>query len=442
MARRWWNRKKKEAAPATPAIADVEVLETAAAPLALPRAAVILLGFAGAVVIVFGIGALRGVVAPVFLALVLTICVHPLRIWMVGIGVKRGAATVIAILAVFALIGGFVALLVISVAQFATLLPQFAPQIQAAVADLSKSLESLGIGTTQVDTIVSGLQPSNLIDFASQLLGGIAGIVGSLVVLFTVLMLMVMDATYAPAIMRQMEPRRPDLVAALVRYTFGVRRYMVVTTGLGIVQGVLNWIALLILQVPGALLWGLLSFLCSFIPNIGYFIAIIPPIVFGFLVGGWPTAIAVIVVYGLVNAVVQSIVQPRVVGNAVSLSQTITFVSVLFWAVVLGPIGAILAVPLTLLVRTVLLDADPRLRLWRPATGDLVGTREVAAEMSAAVRADSKAARAESKAARTARRHGGSVPPAAPSSAITSSPASAAGPTAPTTDRTPNPPAK
>jgi hypothetical protein len=194
--------------------------------------------------------------------------------------------------------------------------------------------------------------------------------------------------------------------------------------------------------VPGALLWGLLSFLCSFIPNIGYFIAIIPPIVFGFLVGGWPTAIAVIVVYGLVNAVVQSIVQPRVVGNAVALSQTITFVSVLFWAVVLGPIGAILAVPLTLLVRTVLLDADPRLRLWRPATGDLVGTREVAAEMSAAVRADSKAARAESKAARTARRRVGSAPSAEPSTAITSSATSATESPAATTGRTPNPPAK
>ncbi|TPW68314.1 AI-2E family transporter, partial [Schumannella sp. 10F1B-5-1] len=68
-----------------------------------------------------------------------------------------------------------------------------------------------------------------------------------------------------------------------------------------------------------------LSFLCSFIPNIGYFIAIIPPIVFGALVGGWPTVIWVIVIYGVINAVVQSIVQPVVVGNAVLLNQTITF---------------------------------------------------------------------------------------------------------------------
>jgi predicted PurR-regulated permease PerM len=146
---------------------------------------------------------------------------------------------------------------------------------------------------------------------------------------------------------------------------------MVATTGLGIAQGVLNWVALMILQVPGAFLWGMLSFLCSYIPNIGYFIAIVPPLVFGLLSGGWGIFIAVIVIYGVINSVVQSIIQPRVVGNAVALSQTITFVSVLFWAVVVGPVGAILAVPLTLLVRTILIDSDPRAKWWRPVLGDL-----------------------------------------------------------------------
>ena len=118
--------------------------------------------------------------------------------------------------------------------------------------------------------------------------------------------------------------------------------------------------------MPGAFIWGLLAFVCSFIPNIGYFIAIIPPIIFGALVGGWPTVIAVIVVYGVINAVIQSVIQPRVVGKAVSLSQTITFFSVLFWAVVIGPIGAILAIPLTLLVRLMLVDTNPGMSVDPP----------------------------------------------------------------------------
>jgi hypothetical protein len=111
------------------------------------------------------------------------------------------------------------------------------------------------------------------------------------------------------------------------------------------------------------------------------------------LTGGWGTVVAVIIVYGVINAVVQSIVQPKVVGNAVALSQTLTFFSVLFWAVVLGPIGAILAVPLTLLGRTILVDSDPNARAWRPAIGDLGETRLRMSEETAA----RKAARLERK---------------------------------------------
>ena len=180
------------------------------------------------------------------------------------------------------------------------------------------------------------------------------------------LLLMAMDAGFVPTVLRELYPVRPLVAVSLVSYGNNVRRYMVVTTVLGIAQGIVNWIALVILGVPGAFIWGLLAFVCSFIPNIGYFIAIIPPIIFGALVGGWPTVIAVIVVYGVINAVIQSVIQPRVVGKAVNLSQTITFFSVLFWAVVIGPIGAILAIPLTLLVRLLLVDTNRAMDWIRP----------------------------------------------------------------------------
>ncbi|WIB08089.1 AI-2E family transporter [Arthrobacter sp. zg-Y820] len=148
-----------------------------------------------------------------------------------------------------------------------------------------------------------------------------------------------------------------------------------------------NWLVLVILQVPGALLWGLLSFTCSYIPNIRYFIAIIPPLFFGYLTGGWATAVAVVIVYGGINGVIQSIVQPKYVGNAVNLSETLTFLSVLFWAVVLGPVGAILAVPLTLLARTLLLDSDPSLAWWRPVTGDHKDLEPLLEQQDADIRA-------------------------------------------------------
>lgn len=336
-----------------------------------PRVAFILMGCGGAAAAAFGLWAVRGIAAPVLLALVLTICAHPIRAVLERIRVPRGAATVTAMLLVFALLAAFAAALVIALAQFTTLIPEYTPQLEQIGASISAWLASFGIDSASAATIVSGLEPSNLLDFAAGLLGGVTGIVFGLVVILTLVMLMAMDGAYLPALLDQMRPRRPDLVGAFVGFASSVRRYMIAATGLGVLQSTLNWIALAVLQVPAAFLWSLLSFICSFIPNVGYFIAIIPPAVFGFLAGGWPTGIAVIVVYGVINVIVQSIVQPLLVANVVALNQTLTFVSVLFWAVILGPVGALLAVPLTLLVRTILIDADPRARLWRPLTGDI-----------------------------------------------------------------------
>ena len=111
-----------------------------------------------------------------------------------------------------------------------------------------------------------------------------------LVVILTLVMLMAMDGAYLPALLDQMRPRRPDLVGAFADFATSVRRYMIAATGLGVLQSTLNWIALAVLQVPAAFLWALLSFICSFIPNVGYFIAIIPPAVFGFLAAAGPPA--------------------------------------------------------------------------------------------------------------------------------------------------------
>jgi AI-2 transport protein TqsA len=396
MVHGWWHRRGSAAARRAHTgghAPDGSSDASTAPPWALPRATILLLGLAAAVVAVFGMAAARSVVAPVFLALVLTICVHPLRRLLERRGVPRGLATGSAIVAVFALLAGFFAALYIALVQFTALLPEYADEIEAGLANLAAGLEAIGIGEAQAETIVDGLEPSRAIEIVTGFLGGITGIVFSLVIVLTLLILMAMDASYGPAILRQLRIRRPALVDALVGFTVNVRRYMVVTAALGAAQGVINWLALLFLQVPGAALWGLLSFICSFIPNIGYFIAIIPPLVFGFLSGGWPTVVAVIVLYGLVNAVVQSIIQPKVVGGAVRLSETITFVSVLFWSLVIGAIGAVLAVPLTLLARTLLIDADPSIRWWRPATGDVHEMKELAAEMGAEVAAQGRADR-------------------------------------------------
>jgi len=354
---------------------------------ALPRTVIILLALASATIAAFGLGAIQGIVTPVFFAFVLTLCVHPLRRWMQARGISRGIATGTTIAAVFGLLTAFAAVLIASLAQFSALLPQYAPQMAEFGARISAMLESVGFGPEQTQAVLNGFTPGRIVGFLGGLLGNVASLVTSLVIILTMLILMAIDGSRVPALLIHLNYHRPALVSALNGFGTGVRRYMVATTVLGIAQGLFNWLVLVILQIPGALLWGLLSFICSFIPNIGYFIAIIPPLFFGYLTGGWPTFVAVIIIYGGINSIIQSIIQPKYVGNAVSLSETLTFFSVLFWAVVLGPVGAVLAVPLTLLFRTILLDSDPTLSWWRPLTGDNKDLELLIKEEDKAIRA-------------------------------------------------------
>jgi len=396
-----WRRRPRKARHPVPAAVAGGV--AARPPVLAHRNAAILMGLGGATVAVFGLAAIAGIASPILLALVLTICAQPIRTGLERRGVPRGLATGSVVTAVFVVLAGFVAALGLALGQFAALLPQFASQISDIASAVTDWLATIGFGAAQVQAIEASFDPNNLIAVASGLFGSITNVTVALVIILTMLILMAADAGYLPTLLDQLRPTRPTLVNALVHFASSVRRYMVATTLLGIVQGVLNAVALVLLGVPGAFLWGLLSFLCSFIPNVGYFIAIIPPTVFGFLVGGWAVALPVIVIYGIVNGVVQSIVQPRVVGNAVALSQSLTFASVLFWAIVLGAIGAILAIPLTLLVRTVLVDSDPGAAWWRPLMGDLEEARGLMKNEDARKRAERKAGKTGKDAAKPGR---------------------------------------
>ena len=120
------------------------------------------------------------------------------------------------------------------------------------------------------------------------------------------------------------------------------------------------------LGIPGAFVWGVLAFVTNFIPNIGFVIGVIPPAIIGLLEGGPGLMLAVIVLYSVINFVIQSIIQPKFQADALGLTTTLTFLSLVFWAWVLGPLGAILALPLTLLLKAIFVDVDPRARWLSP----------------------------------------------------------------------------
>lgn len=153
------------------------------------------------------------------------------------------------------------------------------------------------------------------------------------------------------------------------RFAQGTRKYFLVSTIFGLIVAALDTAFLLVVGVPAAFLWGLLAFITNYIPNIGFILGLIPPAVLALLSGGPGLALAVVIAYCLINFVIQSIIQPKLVGDAVGMSATITFLSLVVWAWIIGPLGAILAIPLSLLVKAFLVDVDPQSQ-W---VGGLVG---------------------------------------------------------------------
>ena len=122
--------------------------------------------------------------------------------------------------------------------------------------------------------------------------------------------------------------------------------------------------------IPAAGLWALLAFVTNYIPNIGFIIGLIPPALLGLLTGGPSLMITVIVVYCVLNFIIQSVLQPKFVGDAVGLTTTMSFLSLIVWAFLLGPLGAILAIPASLLVKAIMVDVDPEAKWLQLFLGD------------------------------------------------------------------------
>lgn len=332
---------------------------TRAAPV-VPRAVVLLVGAASVVVAIAGVKAVAWLVSPVLLALVIVITIVPVHRWLIAHRVPAWLATIALVVLVYGVIVVLGVILIVSVARLVTLLPQYADRFDVLIARFTGTLAKFGVGQGQLGDLAHSADFSKIAAYAGSILTGVTGIVESLVFLLALLLFLSVEANGFDERMAMVAVERPNAAAALGEFAGKTRRYLAVTTVFGFIVAVLDTIALLILGVPVALLWGLLSFVTNYIPNIGFILGLIPPALLALLAGGWQLMLIVIAVYCVLNLVVQSLIQPYYVGDAVGLSAVMTFLALIFWTWVLGPLGAILAVPMTLLVRTTLIDVDPR----------------------------------------------------------------------------------
>ena len=325
-----------------------------------PRALIILLGIAAAVIVAAGVKAVAWLIGPAFMALIIVIAVAPVQGWLKRRGWPGWATTVVVILLVYGILIVLALGIIISVARLATEVPQYAAKFDGLVTSATAELAKWGVGPEQLHKAASSLNISNLAGVLSTLLGSVAGLATSLVFLLALLLFLSVESGGYDQRLAQIEADRPRITAALEHFAWGTRQYLLVTTVFGLIVAVLDTIALALLGIPLAITWGLLSFITNYIPNVGFILGVVPPALLALLTGGPKLMVIVIVIYCVINFVVQSIIQPRFIGDAVGLSVTVTFLGLFFWAWLLGPLGAILAIPLTLLAKALLVDIDPQ----------------------------------------------------------------------------------
>jgi AI-2 transport protein TqsA len=280
----------------------------------------------------------------------------------------------------------------ISISRLVGLLPTYATPFDGLKSDAATALGTFGADQATVKDALSGIDPSTVIGAAERLLGGLTGALSNIFLVLALLLFMAADAIEFPDRMFSTAKQRPEVIGALRSFSHGTRQYLLVSTVFGLIVAVIDTLVLWPLGIPLPVTWGLLAFITNYIPNVGFIIGLVPPALLGLLEGGPGLMLAVIVLYSAINLVIQSIIQPKFIGDAVGLSTSLAFLSLVFWAWVLGPLGALLAIPMSLLVKALVIDIDPNTQ-WidRLING---GDRAESDEVPAAVPPEPEAPRA------------------------------------------------
>jgi predicted PurR-regulated permease PerM len=310
----------------------------------------ILISGASIVLIVAGMKAASSILGFVLFAVLLSTWIPPLVTLMARKGVSRNLALTITILVV--ILGGF--LLATVQGSSISRLVQTVPSYESRLAELKDAIMSM---FARFDINISDLfsreefDPQRIIRISTALLGVVLNTISTSLFLFILVSLMLVEVVGFEARIQQDISFGTTLRARLFEVRKEIRKFVSITALTGLVTAIANVILLVILGVDFAVLWGVLSFLLSFIPAIGGILSFIPPALLAFLEFGWTRSITVIVGFVVINNLVDNVLKPKLMTQGLDISILLIFLSLMFWSWVLGPIGAILAIPLTLFVK-------------------------------------------------------------------------------------------
>lgn len=238
-----------------------------------------------------------------------------------------------------------------------TAIPTYQANLDQEITLMLVWLEGIGISIPD-QALVGIIDQAKITQLLTAVLTGLGGLFTNALLVLLMVLFMLFEASGIPTKLRVALGDADTTITQLGKIVDSIKRYLAIKTMTSLATGILIAVWLTIVGVDYPLLWGLLAFLLNYIPNIGSFIAAIPALLVAFIQLGVGATVLAGVGYLLVNGVIGNVIEPRVMGKGVGLSTLVVFLSLVFWGWVLGTVGMLLSVPLTMCIKIALESSE------------------------------------------------------------------------------------
>jgi len=305
---------------------------------------------AGACLVIIGAGvkAAAGILNSLLLAALLTIAILPVFETLRRRGYSDSLAIAIPTATLLLAVLGLIGFLGLSATQLVKVLPSYQSKVDGLMQSAQGLLAERGIDSGKILS-TQVLDPGRMLSLAASFLEGLGQVLGQAVFLLLIVAFVLVET----AVRQRSEGRIGERIHQVAR---SVRQYLGITAALALVFAVFTYLLMLVVGTDLALVWAVLVFVMSFVPNIGFILSLIPPTVLTLLEFGWQRALVVAVGFFVTNFLLDNLIKPRFMSSGLDLSPLVGLLSLVVWSYLLGPMGAILAIPITIALRIVLLE--------------------------------------------------------------------------------------
>lgn len=309
------------------------------------------------VLVVAGLRAAQAICVPFLVALFVAMLARPLMRGLRRRRLPTGLAVAITLLVVAAVLIFLGYVLSLSLSRVTVRLPQYQARFQQEVGSFISWLEAHGVDTSALFR-PEAADLDQLVDLATGTFVGVANVVTGLFLMLLMTTFLLLESGGFEAKLRKALGQRGELLERYERISDEVQRYLWIKTLVSLATGIFVgvWVAVVGLDFP--LLWGFVAFLFNYVPNIGSILAALPAVALALVQLGVSGALLVLLGYVVTNVLWGSLVEPQVLGRRLRLSPLAVFLSLVFWGWVWGPLGMLLSVPITMVLKIAMENSE------------------------------------------------------------------------------------